>query len=135
MQVVIPAAGMGSRLGHHTKNKTKCMVEVNGVTLIERALEILIKKDISRIVLIVGYEKQSLIDLLGDSYKGVPIIYIHNDIYNRTNNIYSIFLAKKELVEDDTLLLESDLIFDEKLIDLLIDNAFPNLAAVDKYQR
>jgi histidinol-phosphate/aromatic aminotransferase/cobyric acid decarboxylase-like protein/choline kinase len=135
MQVVIPAAGMGSRLGTHTEDKTKCMVEVNGVTLIERSLDILINKNINRIVLIVGYQKDSLISLLGDNYKGVPIKYVHNDIYDTTNNIYSIFLAKDELVKDDTILLESDLIFDEKLIDLIIDNDFPNLALVDKYQR
>jgi histidinol-phosphate/aromatic aminotransferase/cobyric acid decarboxylase-like protein/GTP:adenosylcobinamide-phosphate guanylyltransferase len=135
MQVVIPAAGMGSRLGSHTENKTKCMVKVNGVTLIERALNILIKKDVNRIILIVGYEKNSLIDLLGDNYKGVPIVYVHNDIYDKTNNIYSVFLAKDELIKDDTILLESDLIFNENIIDLLLDNDYPSLAAVDKYQR
>ena len=135
MQVLIPAAGLGSRLGEHTKNKTKCMVEVNGNTLIERALDILVRKNIDRIVLVVGHEKDSLIALLGNEYNGVPIKYIHNDVYYKTNNIYSIFLAKEELVKDDTILLESDLIFDESIIDRLLTNAFPNLAVVDKYQR
>lgn len=135
MQVLIPAAGMGSRLGTYTQNKTKCMVEVAGVTLIERALNILVKKNISRIVIIVGYEKNSLIELLGNEYSGVPIKYITNEIYDKTNNIYSIFLAKEELVKDDTILLESDLIFEEGVIDKLIADNNPNVAIVDKYQR
>lgn len=135
MQVVIPAAGMGSRLGKYTASKTKCMVEVAGVTLIERALNILVKKNINRIVMIVGYEKDALFSLLGAEYKGVPIVYVENNIYDKTNNIYSIFLAKNELVQDDTLLLESDLIFEEEIIDKLLDSNHHNVAIVDKYQR
>lgn len=135
MQVVIPAAGMGSRLGKYTASKTKCMVEVAGVTLIERALNILVKKNINRIVMIVGYEKEALSSLLGVEYKGVPIVYIENDIYDKTNNIYSIFLAKDELVQDDTILLESDLIFEERIIDELLGSEYHNVAIVDKYQR
>lgn len=134
MQVVIPAAGMGNRLGKYTNDKTKCMVEVHDVTLIERCLSILSKYDISRIILIVGYHKNKLKDFLGDNYNGIEIIYIDNDIYDKTNNIYSIYLAKDELIKDDTILLESDLIFEEKIIENLISNKFPNIAVVDKYQ-
>ncbi|APC14019.1 MULTISPECIES: aminotransferase class I/II-fold pyridoxal phosphate-dependent enzyme [Providencia] len=134
MQVVIPAAGMGNRLGKYTSDKTKCMVEVHNVTLIERCLSILSKYDISRIVLVVGYHKNKLKELLGNSYNGIEIIYIDNDIYDKTNNIYSIYLAKDELVKDDTILLESDLIFEEKIIENLVSNQFPNIAVVDKYQ-
>ncbi len=134
MQVVIPAAGMGNRLGNITRDKTKCMVEINDQTLIERSLDILTQYDISRIVLIVGYHKDKLIEFLGDSYSDVPIVYVSNDIYDRTNNIYSIYLAKDELVKDDTILLESDLIFDETIIKNLLSNQFDNLAVIDKYQ-
>ncbi|MBQ0472020.1 NTP transferase domain-containing protein, partial [Proteus mirabilis] len=134
MQVVIPAAGMGNRLGKHTIDKTKCMVKVHDITLIERSLSILAKFNISRIILIVGYHKDKLKNLLGNNFKGIEIIYIDNDIYDKTNNIYSIFLAKDKLVEEDTILLESDLIFEEKIIENLLSNKFPNLAVVDKYQ-
>ncbi|MBU5942261.1 aminotransferase class I/II-fold pyridoxal phosphate-dependent enzyme, partial [Proteus mirabilis] len=83
---------------------------------------------------IVGYHKDKLKNLLGNNFKGIEIIYIDNDIYDKTNNIYSIFLAKDKLVEEDTILLESDLIFEEKIIENLLSNKFPNLAVVDKYQ-
>lgn len=134
MQVLIPAAGMGNRLGKYTNDKTKCMVSVHEVTLIERCLNILSKYNISRIILVVGYQKENLKKFLGNQYNGIEIIYIDNDIYDKTNNIYSIYLAKDELVKDDTILLESDLIFEEKIIENLISNQFPNIAVVDKYQ-
>ena len=60
MQAVILAAGMGKRLKNLTRNNTKCMVEVNGVTLIERALRILDKKGLTKIVVVVGYEGKKL---------------------------------------------------------------------------
>ena len=134
MQVVIPAAGMGNRLGNHTKDKTKCMVKVHDITLIERSLDILSKYDVRRFVIVVGYQKEKLVEFLGDNYNGIEIIYVENNIYDTTNNIYSIYLAKDLLAEDDTILLESDLIYEPKIIDDLISNQFPNVAVVDKYQ-
>ncbi|MCD9486609.1 aminotransferase class I/II-fold pyridoxal phosphate-dependent enzyme [Photobacterium iliopiscarium] len=134
MQVVIPAAGMGNRLGNHTKDKTKCMVKVHDITLIERSLDILSKYDVRRFVIVVGYQKEKLVEFLGDNYNGIEIIYVENNIYDTTNNIYSIYLAKDLLAEDDTILLESDLIYEPKILDDLISNQFPNVAVVDKYQ-
>ncbi|KMV30231.1 aminotransferase [Photobacterium swingsii] len=134
MQVVIPAAGMGNRLGNHTKDKTKCMVKVHDITLIERSLEILSKYDIKRFVIVVGYHKDKLTEFLGDNYNGIEIVYVENNIYDKTNNIYSIYLAKDYLVEDDTILLESDLIYEPQIIENLISNQYPNVAVVDKYQ-
>tara|TARA_B100001093_G_C26848371_1_gene1023912 strand:+ start:971 stop:2761 length:1791 start_codon:yes stop_codon:yes gene_type:complete len=134
MQILIPAAGMGKRLGSETENKTKAMVEVAGKTLIERCLDAAIAHPISRIILIVGYQKKHLMNFLGHSYKGVEIIYVENDDYATTNNIYSIYLAKNFLLEDDTILIESDLIFDPKILDMVIKNKLENLAVVDRYK-
>lgn len=135
MQAVILAAGMGKRLGEFTKNNTKCMVEVCGKALIDRVLTQLSSLDLSRVVIVVGYEGQRLIEHIGDRYDDrLKIEYIHNPVYDRTNNIYSLALAKEKLLEDDTLLLESDLIFDDRMFPLILDNPYPNLVLVDKYQ-
>ena len=64
MQAIILAAGMGKRLKELTKNATKCMVEVNGVTLIQRALTALDQLSLERIVLVVGYEGRKLQEYL-----------------------------------------------------------------------
>ena len=134
MQAIILAAGMGKRLGEYTKNNTKCMVPVNGVPLIDRVLNQLSSLKLSRVVIVVGYEGQKLIDYIGNEYNGLKIEYIFNSIYDKTNNIYSLALAKDKMQEDNTLLLESDLIFDDRLFSLVVDNPCPNLALVAKYE-
>lgn len=134
MQAVILAAGMGRRLGELTGDNTKCMLEVNGVKLIDRALETLAECNLSRIVLVVGYKRENVKAYVGNSYKGVEIVYVDNPIYDKTNNIYSLYLAKDYLEAEDTLLLESDLIYEPAVVKRIIDNDYPNLALVDKYE-
>lgn len=134
MQAIILAAGLGRRLGDLTKNNTKCMVPVNGVRLIDRLLGQLSCLDLNRVVIVVGYEGQKLMDYIGDRYPKLTIEYVNNPVYDKTNNIYSLALAKKQLQEDDTILIESDLIFDDKMFDLILSNPYPNLALVAKYQ-
>lgn len=134
MQAIILAAGMGKRLGELTKDNTKCMVNVNGISLIDRTLTQLSKLSLSRVVIVIGYKGENLKNYIGDEYKGIKIEYIHNPIYDKTNNIYSLSLAKKELQEDDTLLIESDLIFDDALFPMIVNNPYPNLALVAKYE-
>lgn len=134
MQAIILAAGMGKRLKELTRNQTKCMVKVNGVTLIERMLRQLERKHLSQIVIVVGYEGQKLIDFVGTLDIQTSIVFINNPIYDRTNNIYSLFLAREQLRREDTILLESDLIFEDEVLDVLIDDPRASLALVDKYQ-
>jgi len=134
MQAVILAAGMGSRLGKYTKNNTKCMLPINGSTLIERALDALNDAGIRTCVIVAGYEKDNLIKFVGSQYKNVKIIWVINEIYNKTNNIYSLYLAKDHLLADDTLLLESDLIFESRVIRELLENPEPTLAVVAPYE-
>lgn len=134
MQAIILAAGMGKRLGEYTHDNTKCMLEVNGIKLIDRALECLYNVRVSRIILVVGYKGQNVKTYVGNEYKGIPIVYVDNPIYDKTNNIYSLYLAKNYMLEEDTVLLESDLIYDPKVVKRLIDDDFPNIALVDKYE-
>ena len=134
MQAIILAAGMGKRLKDLTQNNTKCMVKVNGVTLIERMLHQIEKQHLSRIVIVVGYEGQKLIDYIATLDIQTPIVYVNNPIYDKTNNIYSLALAKDWLCKEDTLLFESDLIFEDAVIDALVKDPRETLALVDKYE-
>lgn len=134
MQAIILAAGMGRRLGEYTKDNTKCMVPVNGVPLIDRLLGQLSRLKLDRVVIVVGYEGGKLVKHIGELYTDLNIEFVENPVYSRTNNIYSLWLAKDYLQQDDTILVESDLIFDDVLLNMLIDNPFPNLALVSKYE-
>ena len=134
MQALILAAGMGRRLKELTQNNTKCMVKVNGITLIDRMLHQIDRKHLTRIIIVVGYEGQKLIDYIGTLDIETPIVYINNPIYDKTNNIYSLALAKEWLVKEDTLLFESDLIFEDAVLDALIYDPRDTLTLVDKYE-
>lgn len=133
------AAGMGKRLGRYTKNATKCMVSVNGKTLIEYAIEALVKNGLKKMVIVVGYKKDVLIDFIHSKFNkeklcGMEIEFIENPVYDKTNNIYSLYLAKNKLLEDDTILLESDLIFKPEIISGLIGSPDKNLAVVSQFE-
>lgn len=134
MQAIILAAGMGKRLKELTANNTKCMVKVNGVTLIERMLSQLDGLSLSRIVIVVGYEGKKLVDFIATLGIKTPIEFIDNPIYDKTNNIYSLALAKDKLCEDDTLLFESDLIFEDSVLEALVSDPRDTLALVDKFE-
>lgn len=135
MQAIILAAGMGRRLGEYTKDNTKCMLPVNGERLIDRTLKILCHQGIKKVVIVIGYKGENLKNYIGDRYSSqLDIEYINNPIYDKTNNIYSLSLAEEKMVEDDTILFESDLIYEEDIVRQLIDNPWPNLALVAKWE-
>ena len=126
---------MGRRLGELTKENTKCMVEVNGVRLIDRLLGQLSGLSLRRVIIVVGYQGQNLMDYIGHRYDGrLTIEYAENPIYDKTNNIYSLSLVKEKMLEDDTLLLESDLIFRFTLFQMILEDEYPNVALVAKYE-
>jgi histidinol-phosphate/aromatic aminotransferase/cobyric acid decarboxylase-like protein/choline kinase len=124
---------MGRRLGELTRDRPKAMVEVAGRTLIERALDSLVQLGVSRVVLVVGYKAEQLMMLIGDSHKGVPVIYVTNPEYSTTNNIYSLFRARQEFAAEDSLLLEADVIFDHSILEQLATDPRANVVAVARY--
>ena len=134
MQAIILAAGMGKRLKDLTDDNTKCMVKVNGVTMIERMLRQLDELKLSSIVIVVGYKGKELIDYITTLNVKTPIVYVSNEIYYKTNNIYSLYLARNYLLKEDTLLLESDLIFEDAVLERIVKDPYPSLALVAKYE-
>lgn len=134
MQAIILAAGMGRRLGEFTANNTKCMLEVNGVRLIDRMLGQLSKLNLSRIVIVIGYEGQNLKNYITKNYPDWPIVFVENSVYDKTNNIYSLWLARGYMAEDETLLLESDLIFEDAALKAAVESEYRDCALISKYE-
>ena len=138
MQAIILAAGMGRRLGELTKENTKCMVPVNGVRLIDRLLRQLSTLPLTRIIIVIGYKGKELKEYIQSTFLVPPstfhIDFVENPIYDKTNNIYSLSMVKEQLQQDDTLLIESDLIFSDRLFTMILENPYPNLALVAKYE-
>lgn len=125
---------MGKRLGEYTRENTKCMVPVNGIRLIDRVLSQLEEVGIGKLTVVVGYKGQNLKDYIGSKNHKIAIDFIDNPVYDRTNNIYSLYLAADRLQQDDTLLLESDLIYDTAILRKILDDKSPNVALVAKYE-
>lgn len=134
MKAIILAAGMGSRLKKITKDKTKCMVEVNGESLIKRLLKQLEKYTLEEIVIVTGYKEEILKNYINNLDIRIKIKFYNNDIYDKTNNIYSLGLVEEELLNNDILLIESDLIFEDKLLENIINSSYKNLAVVSEYE-
>lgn len=135
MQGLMLAAGMGKRLGKYTQGNTKCMLEVAGETLIERAVNALKSAGIHKLIMVVGYKSENLKNFIKQKIKDMEIIFIDNDNYDKSNNIYSLYLAKDWLEKDDTIMLESDLIFEDRMIQELVANKNKDVALVAKYEQ
>ena len=125
---------MGRRLGEFTADNTKCMLEVNGVRLIDRMLRQLGELNLSRIVIVIGYEGQKLKNYLSKNYPTWPLVFVENPVYDKTNNIYSLWLARGYMAEEETLLLESDLIFEDSVLEAVVNSSYKDCALISKYE-
>ncbi len=119
MKAVILAAGMGKRLGEHSKGKPKCLLEVGGSTLLERSLTNLRKGGLKDVVIILGFRGELIKALIGEHYKGLDITYVENPDYETSGNMYSLAKAKR-LLNTDTMIVEADLIYQKDAISRLI---------------
>lgn len=134
MQALILAAGLGSRMKELTKSSTKSMVEVNGRSLIERMLSQLDGVGIERIIIVDGYKSDIMEEYVESLNIKTPIVYVTNDIYDKTNNIYSVYLAKDYFLEKDTIMIESDLIFSDEIVSKVMNSNFENFSVVSKFE-
>lgn len=134
MQALILAAGMGRRLGEFTADNTKCMLPVNGIRLIDRMLGQLSRLNLSRIIIVIGYAGDNLRQYVTQNYPTLNVVFIENPVYDKTNNIYSLWLARELMAEEDTLLLESDLIFEDAVLQAAVNSEYSNVALVSKYE-
>ena len=114
MKAVILAAGLGSRLSPVTQKMPKCLLEIGGKTIIERQLELLSSLGVKETVVVVGYLKEMIVDLIQDRAK-----IIENPDFSSTNSSYSLWLARKNLL-GSFIHLNSDLIFDKEILSKLI---------------
>ncbi|MEE8418487.1 MAG: aminotransferase class I/II-fold pyridoxal phosphate-dependent enzyme, partial [Dehalococcoidales bacterium] len=132
-KAIILAAGIGSRLVPFTEHSPKCLVTVNDVPILSNTLTHLSDSGVEETVIVVGYLKEKIYDLIGDSFNGMKISYIESDRYATTNNIYSLWLAREHLT-DDVVLMDSDVFFERSLLDKMFSNGFTNVAAVARHE-
>jgi choline kinase len=122
------AAGTGSRLSPLTDMKPKCLVPVNGISILERLVDSLKSHGFKRLVIVVGHQEECIRDFLGTRAGEMEITYISSPLYKTTNNIYSMWLARN-VIDEPFLLLESDIVFETHLLKNML---WPDRMAIAK---
>jgi len=117
-RAVILAAGRGSRLHALTGDAPKCLTEIDGEPLLERALRSLASLGVTEAVVVIGYMGDMVRDRIGSRFDGVDILYVEALDYATTNNIRSLWDARAYL-DQDLVLLEADVAFDAAVVGTL----------------
>lgn len=124
------AAGTGSRLHPLTQDMPKCLTMVNGVPILDRLVDCLNQQGFKRLVVVTGHLENRIREFLGNRAGNMTIDYIFSPLYEVTNNIYSLWMAR-EIINEPFLLIESDLVFHASLLD---DMLYPDRIAVARMQ-
>ncbi|HVN57017.1 MAG TPA: phosphocholine cytidylyltransferase family protein [Bacteroidales bacterium] len=133
MKALILAAGIASRLRPLTDNTPKCLLKVGDKCILERAIENILHNNIRDIAIVTGYLEEQIKLFLTNRFKEVSFTYIHNNLYASTNNIYSLWLARNSVMDDDMLMMDSDIVFDHRIPGKLINSGHRNCLALKKH--
>ena len=136
MKAIILTAGSGRRMRPLTDTTHKTLIEIKGKTVIQWIVDALLENGITDLLIVTGHQAEALKAHLAQVYPALKIIYVHNERYAETNNIYSLSLALDKIILDsDVVLIECDLIFEPSVIRRLLSSPHANIALVDRYRR
>jgi choline kinase len=130
MKVIILVAGISSRLRPLTENTPKCLLKIGKKLILERMLDNLIANGLNDFVFVTGYLENQIKKKIITNYPNINVEFIYNDVYNTTNNIYSLWMTKEAVKGEAVLLLDGDIIFDEKIVTLLLGSNYKNCLAL-----
>ncbi len=114
-RALILAAGLGLRMRPLTAALPKCLVEVNGIPILFRSLRILASAGVTEAIIVVGHEAVQVRRRVGHSFAGIDIEYVDAPSFDTTNNIRSLWDARR-YCDEDILLLEGDIVFDRDVV-------------------
>lgn len=135
MKAIILAAGTASRLRPLTLNTPKSLLKVGQRTLLGRSMDALIGAGIRQFVIVTGYLHTMIEDFVGQTYgDSISVTFIHNALYETTNNIYSLWLARPEADGSEVLLLDSDLLYDPLIIGRILDDPHDNVLTLIRHE-
>lgn len=130
MQAIILAAGLAKRLRPLTDSTPKCLLKAGEKTLLEMTIDNILKNDVNEFVMVTGYRENMIKDFISKKYPGLNITYLTNSGYENNNNSYSLWMTKN-YIKDDCLLLDSDILFDFRIISKLLEFPHPDCLAVN----
>ena len=134
MKAVILAAGTASRLRPLTSNTPKCLLKVNGKTLLERTLDNFISNGITEFLIVTGYLQEMIIDFVKNNYPELNVKFLYNKDFATTNNIYSLYLAEEFACGNNFILSDSDILFSKDIITALLADKNPDVLAMNRHE-
>jgi len=135
MKSVILAAGISARLRPLTDHIPKCLLKIGDKTILERTLDNLLAYHLNDIVIVTGYLEEQIKNFVARYYPQLNVTYIRNNKYDTTNNIYSLWMTKDLVINNDMLLMDSDILFDKRILALLLQSKYPNCLALRSDQK
>ncbi len=130
MKAVLLAAGIASRLKPLTDNTPKCLLNVGDKPILQRMIENITANKVKDIIVVTGYLREMIETFLVEKFPDINFTFLYNENFDSTNNIYSLWMTKNEILGHDMLLLDSDIIFDGRIIEKLLDSKYENCLAV-----
>jgi choline kinase len=130
MKAIILAAGISARLRPLTDETPKCLIQIGGKTILQRTLDNLITYNLKDLIIVTGYLEEQIKNCVRRNYPQLEVTYIFNDKYDTTNNIYSLWLTKDFVKNNEILLMDSDILFDKRILELLLKSDHPNCLAL-----
>ena len=100
MKAIILSAGQGSRLGHLTADRPKCLIDFGGRSLLDRQLDTLAANGIGEAVVVTGFRDDQVEAALARRVGGPKVRTIYNPFFKVADNLGSLFIAKRELAGD-----------------------------------
>lgn len=135
MKAIILAAGMASRLRPLTENTPKCLLKVGEKCLLQRSIDALTSNGIRDFVIVTGYLHEMIETFVAEQYgDNINVKFIHNDVFDSTNNIYSLWLARPEAEGQEILLLDSDLLYDPRIITKVMESGADNVLTLIRHE-
>jgi choline kinase len=134
MKTVILAAGAGSRLKPLTDHIPKCLLKAGEKSILEMTIENLLATGNTEIIIVTGYLENKIREFILDKFPGITVTFIHNSLFTSTNNIYSLWLAKDEVIGDDMMMMDSDIIFNKQIITELLNSGYENCLAMKRHE-
>ena len=131
MKALILASGLGMRLNSLTDVTPKCLIKITDKTILDFQLEALYENGITDIIITTGHLENKISDFIKKYERKLNITLIHNEVYDKTNYIYSMFKAKDEL-DDEVILIHGDLVFDQHVLKTLLDSPYKNSVIIEK---
>jgi len=126
MKAILLAGGRGTRISRYIGESPKSTLDIGGIPLIRHTVELLLKNNIE-VIVAIGYKKEMIVN----SLQGLNVKYYYNPFYDITNSIASLWFAKKELCNDDVIIANADVFWEQDILDVILEDKQEQVMLMD----